>query len=99
MKNKSVFYHIRQLIIDPQTNRAISQEKYGKFLGYDKSTICLNEKKGHKPSINFIYAVSKATGVPIDYIAEKLIGPYLPEPELMKYLDHEKLKKFTKKST
>ena len=73
--------------------------KYGKFLGYDKSTICLNEKKGHKPSINFIYAVSKATGVPIDYIAEKLIGPYLPEPELMKYLDHEKLKKFTKKST
>lgn len=96
MKNKNIFYHIRQRIRDPITNKVISQEQFAKFLGYDKSTVCMNEKKEHKPSLEYAYAISRASGVSLDYIAKKLLGAYLPDPEIKKYLDAERIRKLQK---
>ena len=94
MAQKSIFYYIRKSLKNPETNRVISQDQYAKFLGFDKSTICINEKQGHNPSLQFAYAVSKTTGISLDYIARKILEPYTPDPEIMQYFDYNKMKKF-----
>ncbi|NUM35529.1 MAG: hypothetical protein HUU50_13365 [Candidatus Brocadiae bacterium] len=83
-------------MIDPESNRAISQKKYGELLGFDRTTICLNEKIGCMPSLKFIHAVSLATSIPLEYIAQHIIGAYIFDSELKKYLNNEKMKTFLK---
>ena len=94
MQNKSIFYHIRKAIIDLETNRPITQEKYGKLLGYDKSTICINERKNHKPSLKYLYAVSYTTGLSLEYITKKIFGKYTPNQKINEKLNYDGLKKF-----
>lgn len=75
-KQKSVFYNIRRRIKDSKTNRKLTQKQFADILGFDKSTVAINEKKGHIPSFKFAYTVSKLTGVSLDDIAKKTLEPY-----------------------